>query len=142
MAAPKTVVPTIAQTVIDCPNPRELAEFYRQLYDLSYRSGDEKPPDGEPDPDGDDWLVLRNDNGPNLAFQKVAELPRSTWPRGPYFQMMHLDTYVESAEELVAARDRAVELGAEVLFDRFDDPDEPLYVFADPAGHPLCIFVR
>ena len=56
--------------------------------------------------------------------------------------MMHLDTYVESAEELTAARDRAVELGAEVIFDRFDDPDEPLYVFADPAGHPLCIFVK
>jgi hypothetical protein len=28
-----------------------------------------------------------------------------------------------------------------VLLDRSGDPDEPLYVFADPAGHPLCIFV-
>jgi hypothetical protein len=28
-----------------------------------------------------------------------------------------------------------------VLLDRSRDPDEPLYVFADPAGHPLCIFV-
>jgi hypothetical protein len=27
------------------------------------------------------------------------------------------------------------------LFDRFDDPVEPLYVYADPAGHPFCIFV-
>ena len=25
--------------------------------------------------------------------------------------------------------------------DRTDDPDEPLYVYADPAGHPFCIFV-
>ena len=25
--------------------------------------------------------------------------------------------------------------------DQFDDPDEPLYVYADPAGHPFCIFV-
>jgi hypothetical protein len=23
----------------------------------------------------------------------------------------------------------------------FDDPDERLYVFADPAGHPFCMFV-
>jgi len=23
----------------------------------------------------------------------------------------------------------------------FDDADEPLYVFADPAGHPFCMFV-
>jgi hypothetical protein len=28
-----------------------------------------------------------------------------------------------------------------VLEDRFDNPEEPLYVFADPAGHPFCIFV-
>ncbi len=32
-------------------------------------------------------------------------------------------------------------LGAEQLLDRSDDPDDPLYVFADPAGHPFCIFV-
>jgi hypothetical protein len=34
-----------------------------------------------------------------------------------------------------------VALGATVLEDRFDDPQEALYVFADPAGHPFCIFV-
>jgi hypothetical protein len=28
-----------------------------------------------------------------------------------------------------------------VLRDRSDDPDEPLRVYADPAGHPFCIFV-
>jgi len=28
-----------------------------------------------------------------------------------------------------------------ILLDRNDDPDEPLYVFADLAGHPFCIFV-
>ncbi len=28
-----------------------------------------------------------------------------------------------------------------MLLDRTDDPEEPLYVFADPAGHPFCIFV-
>jgi hypothetical protein len=28
-----------------------------------------------------------------------------------------------------------------VLHDRFDDPAEPLYVYADPAGHPFCMFV-
>jgi hypothetical protein len=33
-------------------------------------------------------------------------------------------------------------LGARVLLDRTDDPEEPLYVFADLAGHPFCIFVE
>lgn len=27
------------------------------------------------------------------------------------------------------------------VLDRADDPDEPLYVLADPSGHPFCIFV-
>jgi hypothetical protein len=25
--------------------------------------------------------------------------------------------------------------------DRTDDDDEPLYVLADPSGHPFCLFV-
>jgi hypothetical protein len=32
-------------------------------------------------------------------------------------------------------------LGARLLLDRSDDQDEPLRVYADPAGHPFCIFV-
>jgi hypothetical protein len=28
-----------------------------------------------------------------------------------------------------------------MLLDRSDDPVEPLYVYADPDGHPFCIFV-
>jgi hypothetical protein len=56
-------------------------------------------------------------------------------------QQLHLDFAVGSAAELVAARDRALALGATLRHDRSDHPDEPLYVFADPAGHPFCIFV-
>jgi hypothetical protein len=32
-------------------------------------------------------------------------------------------------------------LGARLLDDHADDPEEPLRVYADPAGHPFCIFV-
>ena len=38
-----------------------------------------------------------------------------------------------------AAHERAVALGARLLADRSDDPEEPLRVYADPAGHPFCI---
>jgi len=48
---------------------------------------------------------------------------------------------VPSADELGRQRDRVQQLGGEVRHDRFADPQEPLYVFADPAGHPFCIFV-
>ena len=40
------------------------------------------------------------------------------------------------------SRARAEELGAELLLDRTDDEDEPLYVLADPSGHPFCLLVR
>jgi hypothetical protein len=32
-------------------------------------------------------------------------------------------------------------LGATLLYYRTDDQDEPLYVLADPAGHPFCLLV-
>ncbi len=103
--------------------------------------GDEPPADGEPDVNGADWLVLRDGERRVLAFQQVAELPEPTWPEGPRPQMMHLDIQVDSAAELESEHARAVELGARLLLDRFDDPEEPLRVYADPAGHPFCIFV-
>ena len=55
--------------------------------------------------------------------------------------MLHLDTVVDSVEQLDRQRQRAEELGARTMHDRSDDPDEPLYVLVDPAGHPFCIFV-
>lgn len=129
------------QVVLDTTDARALAEFYRQLLDLAYRPGDEPPAAGEPDPNGQDWLVLRTATGANLAFQQVAELPPATWPEGSVPQQLHLDLTVPSAEDLLAQHDRALALGARLLLDRFDDPDEPLRVYADPAGHPFCIFV-
>ncbi|GAA3394407.1 VOC family protein [Cryptosporangium minutisporangium] len=128
--------PILRQTVLDCEDTRELAEFYRQLLGLEYRPGDE-PENGDKD-----WLVLRNPGGAQLAFQQVEKLPRATWPEGQHPQQLHLDLTVSDPETLTAQRDRALALGAEPLLDRFDDPDEPLYVFADPAGHPFCIFVE
>jgi hypothetical protein len=54
---------------------------------------------------------------------------------------LHLDTTVPTAADLDVAHERAVALGARLLYDRSDDPEEPLRVYADPAGHPFCIFV-
>jgi hypothetical protein len=135
-------VPSIRQVVVDCPDARALAEFYRLLFGLRYRPGDEPPSPGEPDPHGEDWLVLRGvAGGMGLAFQQVAALPEPTWPDGPRPQMLHLDSTVPTIEALFEQRRRAIGLGARELLDRSDDPDEPLFVFADLAGHPFCIFV-
>jgi catechol 2,3-dioxygenase-like lactoylglutathione lyase family enzyme len=135
-------VPVLRQVVLDTTDARVLAEFYRQLLGLGYRPGDEPPAPGEPDPRGRDWLVLRDADGRNkLAFQQVAELPRATWPEGPVPQQLHLDLTVPTAAELDAQHERALALGARLLLDRSDDPEEPLRVYADPSGHPFCIFV-
>jgi hypothetical protein len=55
--------------------------------------------------------------------------------------MLHLDTTVPTIIDLQVQHQRALALGARLLLDRSDDPDEPLFVYADPAGHPFCIFV-
>lgn len=125
----------LRQVVLDCTNPRELAEFYRELLGLIYRPGDEPPA-------AHDWLVLRNADGvPQLAFQQVAEQTRPTWPDPAIPQQFHLDLTVESKAELLAEHERALSLGATMHLDKVEDPEEPLRVYADPAGHPFCIFV-
>jgi catechol 2,3-dioxygenase-like lactoylglutathione lyase family enzyme len=134
--------PRLLQVVLDTTDARALAEFYRQLLGLRYRPGDEPPPAGAPDSRGQDWLVLRDADGTNrIAFQQVARLPRVTWPEGPVPQQLHLDLTVPSKEELDAQHERALVLGATLLRDRSDDPEEPLRVYADPSGHTFCIFV-
>jgi len=72
------VFPVIRQTTLDTTDPRRLAEFYRQLFGLRYVPGDEPPGPGQPDPKGQDWLILTSPAG-------GAALPRTnrvTWP-GP-----------------------------------------------------------
>lgn len=132
--------PAYVHTVLDCERPRALAEFYRQLLGLVYRPGDEPPTDGSPDEA--DWLVLTQPDGTRqLAFQQVERLAHTTWPEHDVPQQLHIDYLVDSVEELERHKDTALRLGAELRLDRTDDEEEPLYVLADPAGHPFCLFV-
>ncbi|RXR22368.1 VOC family protein [Oerskovia turbata] len=136
-----TTFPRIRQVVLDTTDARGLAEFYRALFGLEYRAGDEPPATGRPDPAGADWLVLRSPGGVPLAFQQVEHLLPSTWPEPAVPQQLHLDCTVPDREALDAQHERALALGARLLRDRSDDPEEPLRVYADPSGHPFCLFV-
>ncbi len=122
-------------------DPRPHSEFYRQLLGFTYRAGDEPPLDGQPDEKGRDWLVLSHESGKRLAFQHVASLKRSTWPSDEVPQQLHLDIRALSMDDFEHHHQRALELGARVLFERLEDKQEPLRVYADPDGHPFCIFV-
>jgi catechol 2,3-dioxygenase-like lactoylglutathione lyase family enzyme len=132
--------PRLLHTAIDTTDARALAEFYRQLLGLRYRPGDEPPVDGAGD--DADWLVLVDADGTRkLAFQQVERLEPTTWPAHDVPMQMHLDFTVSNVDELQRQRARAESLGAKLLLDRTDEADEPLYVLADPSGHPFCIFV-
>lgn len=130
--------PTYVQVVLDTPDVRGLAEFYRQLLGWEYRRGDE-PKSNEHDID---WLSLRHPSGsPRIAFQYTQILHHSTWPEPDVPQQLHLDLSLPSKAALDAQHQHVLDLGATLRFDRSDDPEEPLRVYVDPAGHPFCLFV-
>ncbi|GAA0571094.1 VOC family protein [Paractinoplanes ferrugineus] len=137
-----TTYPRIRQVVLDSTDARRLAEFYRRMFGLAYRPGDEPPAAGEPDVNGRDWLVLHDpQGGAQLAFQQTDPFPRTDWPGAGVPQQYHLDTVVDSVAALDEQHERALSLGATLRFDRSDDKEEPLRVYADPDGHLFCVFV-
>jgi len=112
--------------VLDCPDPRALAEFYAGLL------GQDIADDGN-----DSWQSLTGDgSGVSLAFQLSPNYVAPRWPDGPP-QQLHLDLTVE---DFAAAHEQAVALGATPLSPA-PEPGETdgFRVYADPVGHPFCL---
>ena len=128
--------PRLRSTVLDTADVHGLADFYRRL--LGWESALGNGPD---DAEADEWQIIRGAHGQMLAFQYAQEVTRSTWPDPQVPQQLHLDFTVATAAELEECHDRVLALGATLIRDESDDPDEPICVYADPAGHPFCIFV-
>jgi catechol-2,3-dioxygenase len=124
--------PVLMTTAIDALDVRALAAFYAELLGLHPRAGDE---------DDDDWQVLLDEDGRRvLAVNKVDRLARATWPDDDVPKQLHMDFRVPDTAALERHRARAEELGARTVFDRTEH-EEPLYVLADPEGHPFCLLV-
>lgn len=133
--------PVLLHTAIDARDCRQLAEFYRQLLGLHYREGEEPPTDGSAD--DADWLVLLDSDGNRvLSVQRKEDTTAPTWPSEDVPMQMHMDFKVPTVAMLERTREHAEKLGARLLHDRSRDEGEPLYVFADPAGHPFCLLVH
>jgi catechol-2,3-dioxygenase len=117
----------LGAVVLDCPDPRALAEFYHGLL------GGEVTGDGE----GEDWVDLTVD-GHRLSFQRARNHQPPSWPDGPP-QQFHLDLTVE---EYAGPHALVTSLGA-VPLDPVDPPPaedgRTWRVYADPAGHPFCL---
>ena len=116
----------LAATVLDGPDARELAGFYRRL--LGWETAEDEP----------DWVKLRApDGGAALSFQTERAYAPPVWPAGPGDRqmLMHLDIEVD---DLDAAGAHAVAAGATLA--EFQ-PQDDVRVFLDPAGHPFCLFL-
>ena len=127
--------PKLRSVVLDCLDVHAMADFYRALTGWDF-------PAGYDSADFDDWLSIIGPEDIRISFQKVDELPRTTWPTAVVPQQAHLDFIAADTAELQELHERVTALGAEVRLDRADDPEEPLRVYADPAGHLFCLFTH
>lgn len=107
--------------VLDCPDPKTLAEFYGALLDWKIERQE------------DDWASIRAEHGDCIDFQKVDGYTAPQWPGQVVPQQMHLDVIVDDLDEAEAA---VLELGATK---HEHQPGTTFRVFLDPAGHPFCL---
>jgi catechol 2,3-dioxygenase-like lactoylglutathione lyase family enzyme len=117
---------TLSGIVLDSPDARALADFYRRL--LGWTVQQDEP----------NWVKLgAPGGGPGLSFQTEAAYVPPTWPARPGDQqmMVHLDIAVD---DLDAAGAHAVAAGARLAEYQ---PQEHVRVYLDPAGHPFCLFL-
>ncbi|MEV6283974.1 VOC family protein [Kribbella sp. NPDC051770] len=117
----------LSGVVLDAPDPRALAEFYRRLLGWEIVQS------------GDEWVSLRGPEGSSkLSFQREPNHTAPAWPSEPGQQQMqlHLDFQVE---DLQAAEQQAVEAGATTM--SWQPQRDGVRVMADPAGHVFCLFL-
>lgn len=108
------------QTVLDCPDPVALAEFYAALL------GGDIVDEGE-------WVDLRSPDWGVLGFQRVGDYSPPQWPGQDHPQQMHLDV---SVDDLDVAEAAVLAAGATK---HEHQPGTSFRVFLDPAGHPFCL---
>ncbi|MFS4488181.1 VOC family protein [Dietzia kunjamensis] len=113
---------------LDCPDARELAEFYAAM--LGWRIRDDAeysawvdvlPPEDEP---GAVALALA------LACQTVPDFRAPTWPEGPIATQVHLDFYVDS----IADSEPAVLAAGARRHDHQPSSDGRFVVYLDAVG--------
>jgi catechol-2,3-dioxygenase len=119
----------VRSVVLDCPDPRALAEFYAGV------AG------GTPQAEDDHWVVLQVPGGPRLAFQRADGFVPPEWPRADRnSQQFHLDFDAGPTwADVDAAQEKVLALGARPLDLDESDKKQEFRVYADPAGHPFCL---
>ncbi|MGH8794227.1 MAG: VOC family protein [Stackebrandtia sp.] len=121
---------TLEDIVLDAPDARELADFYRRLLGAEVYAEE------------DDWVMLSVPASEGkfkigLGFQTEPNYVRPVWPatREAQQMMQHLDLGVDDLE---VAGEHARSCGATLA--EFQ-PQDDVRVWLDPAGHPFCLFL-
>jgi catechol-2,3-dioxygenase len=111
--------------VLDCRDPKALAEFYSTLlgWQISYAD--------------DEWITIKDGDSVRVSFQLAPDHKPPTWPDPEQPQQFHLDVTVD---DLAKAGEQVIALGA-VKHPHQPDNEESFTVYLDPAGHPFCLCV-
>jgi len=118
-----TGIAKLRAVVLDCPDPRALAEFYAGLVGGEVTVADEE------------WVTLRDGGNVLLSFQKVAGHQPPDWPGNERPQQFHVDVTVDDIDQ---AEPEVLALGASKHPSQPPE-HEPWRVYLDPAGHPFCL---
>ncbi|MDG4823462.1 VOC family protein [Asanoa sp. WMMD1127] len=115
------MIGTLRAVVLDAPDARRLAAFYRALAGWTELYAE------------DDFIALDAGGGWRVAVQNSPDHVAPRWPDPAYPQQAHLDLRVP---DLAAGAAKAIALGATPLREH-----EHWHTLADPAGHPfdLCL---
>jgi catechol-2,3-dioxygenase len=111
---------TLMGVMLDCPDAKELSNFYSELLG--------KPITYE----GEGAAMIGEDGDQPVLFQQVADYTPPRWPDPAQPQQFHLDVRVEDVEPAERA---ALAIGAT----RLPGEGENWRVYADPAGKPFCL---
>jgi len=118
------MIGTLHGIIIDCPDPKALSAFYREVLGMV-----------EVQDDGD-WVVIGDaPDRPGLAFQQADVFTAPTWPDPAVPQQIHFDIRVEDLDE---GEQRVLKLGAR----RLEGGGKSFRVYADPVGHPFCLVLN
>ncbi|MUL41280.1 VOC family protein [Streptomonospora sp. PA3] len=109
----------LSTVVLDCPDPRALAEFYSEILGMPITRVDGL------------WIDIGDPGGVQVSFQHAPDHVPPRWPDPAYPQQLHLDIEVD---DIAAAEPRVLALGATRVGDGSD-----FRVYTDPAGHPFCL---
>lgn len=129
MSTPPTIV--LDYPVLDTAEPDRDARFWADLLG------------GVVSRDDEDWHTVTYGNGARIAFQTAPGHASPDWPHGQ--QQLHLD-FIVSPEDVHAAHEHALAVGARLLFPsagpQLRDGEGGFVAYADPSGHPFCLCWR